>query len=344
MDHRQPRALDEVVDLTHRRAPWQLGDSGVQVVLLLLEELPQVLVLQGVVPKGPDVDPRHLRRVNDLSQGPHQGPVHAHQLLRRYAIGLVQNDVDLVVVATGCIDDTAELVGDVQFGHIEQHQDHVDTVGEPLHHGLELVAALDPLLLPGEHARRVDQRDPVQHRARQPSALQAAEKGVAKVAELCEGQGLVHHQCVPGRDAVRLAVGDAHELVGRRLGSYPQSGVVPLQQVPDEGALPSRVLPEQEHHGGRCEVRIRELRGVELVKKVVLLHGKQLLSVQALQAISDGAIDIDVLLLLIALGQPLQHGLKSRCGLSKTSQPSTCRRRPIAVPPLARSHPSARPE
>ena len=72
--------------------------------------------------------------------------------------------------------------GKVQAGpSIEEHQDHVDAVREPFHHLLELVASFDPLLLPRQHARGVDERHAVEHGAIQFGTLETSEEGIPKV-------------------------------------------------------------------------------------------------------------------------------------------------------------------
>mmetsp|Transcript_39167 Transcript_39167/g.111064 ORF Transcript_39167/g.111064 Transcript_39167/m.111064 type:complete len:337 (+) Transcript_39167:763-1773(+) len=310
VDLGQSGALDEVVELAHSSTSRQLRQRGVQVVLLRLEQPPLLVVGQRLVPERPNEDAGDFGRVNDLAQVPHQRAVDPHQLWCRTPIRLVQDDVDLVVVASGGVDDPLELVRNVKLRDIEEQQYHVHPLREPLDHGLEFVASLNALLLPGQDARRVYQRDPLQHRARQAGTLEAAQERVAEVAELREGQGLVDDQGVAGRGAVGLSVRHAHKLVGCRLRPYSQARVVPLQQVPDEGALPRRILPHEQHHRDGGEVRIGELRGIELVEVVLLLDGQQLLFVQPLQALRDGAIHLGVFLLLTPTCQPLEHGLR----------------------------------
>ena len=100
-----------------------------------------------------------------LSELPHEGPVDAHELLRRDAVGLVQEHPHLRrapaymtngcvtngYVANGCVtngfvqtylvlvrpeevEDLAELIADVQFVRVEDDHDHVRAVREPVHH------------------------------------------------------------------------------------------------------------------------------------------------------------------------------------------------------------------
>mmetsp|Transcript_44003 Transcript_44003/g.125987 ORF Transcript_44003/g.125987 Transcript_44003/m.125987 type:complete len:373 (+) Transcript_44003:275-1393(+) len=156
---RQPRSLDQVVELAHGGAAGQLRERGVEVVLLRFEQPSHVVVHQGFVPEGTDVHAGDLGGVDDLAEVPHHGAVDAHQLGGRAAVRLVQDDVDLVIVALHGQNHAPELVRDIQLGYVEEHQDHVHAVSEPPHDGLELVAALDALLLPSQHSGRVDQRD-----------------------------------------------------------------------------------------------------------------------------------------------------------------------------------------
>ena len=66
MGLRQACALDQVVQLPDGGVPRELRDIGIEVVLLLLRELPLLIVLQGLVPVGSNADPGDLRRVGDL--------------------------------------------------------------------------------------------------------------------------------------------------------------------------------------------------------------------------------------------------------------------------------------
>mmetsp|Transcript_109137 Transcript_109137/g.338924 ORF Transcript_109137/g.338924 Transcript_109137/m.338924 type:complete len:500 (+) Transcript_109137:187-1686(+) len=283
----QPGALDKVVELPDGRAARQAGEVRVEVVLLRLEEPPLLIVVQRLVPEGADVHTGDLRCVYDLAQGPHHGAVDAHELRRRDPVRLVEDDVDLGVVALHGEDDAAELVGDVHLGDVEEQEDHVHAVGEPLHDVLELVAALKPLLLTSKDAGRVDEGDALDHRARQLGTFELVEEAVAEVPQLLEGQRLVRDDGVAGDDLVAGPVDHGHELVGRGLGADEEPRVVAAQEVPDEGALAGRVLAYEEDHGPVGEVRVRELRRVEGVEVAVLLEGQQLLPVDPLQAVGD---------------------------------------------------------
>jgi len=50
-----------------------------------------VLVHQRLIPEGADVNTQHLRGFDDLAETPHEGAIHAHQLLAVHLVGLVEN-------------------------------------------------------------------------------------------------------------------------------------------------------------------------------------------------------------------------------------------------------------
>jgi len=66
---------------------------------------------------------------------------------------------DLVVVTSEGLDGPLELVRDVELVGVEEEEDSVDAFGEPLQDADELVAAIDPLLLPAQDAGSVDDGD-----------------------------------------------------------------------------------------------------------------------------------------------------------------------------------------
>ena len=135
----QPRSLDEVVEFAHSCLLGEALYVSEEVLGLSLEEPAVVSVLQGLRPEGADVDAQHLGRVDDLAQGPHEGPVDAHQLLRVHLVGLVQHHADLVVLAPEGLDGLRELVRDVQFVSIKEQDDPVDALSEPLQDLAEVV-------------------------------------------------------------------------------------------------------------------------------------------------------------------------------------------------------------
>lgn len=80
-----------------------------------------------------------LRGVDDFSQGPHQGAVDPHQLLSADLVGFVQHHAHLVLVVLQSLDHLGELVGDVQLVGVEQEDDAVHALSEPLQHGSEVI-------------------------------------------------------------------------------------------------------------------------------------------------------------------------------------------------------------
>lgn len=70
-------------------------------------------------------------------------------LLSVNLVSLVQDDPDLVIVATQRHDHAFELITDVQLVRVEQQQNEVALGRKPLRHPREIVASLRPLLLSG---------------------------------------------------------------------------------------------------------------------------------------------------------------------------------------------------
>lgn len=81
----------------------------------------------------------YLGCVDDFSQRPHQRSVDPHQLLGADLIRLVQHHAHLVLVVLQGSDHLGELVGDVQLVGVEQEDDAVHALGEPLQHRGEVV-------------------------------------------------------------------------------------------------------------------------------------------------------------------------------------------------------------
>jgi hypothetical protein len=213
-----------------------------EVGLLDLEEVLEVHVLAGRVDEGPDVDAHHLGRVDDLSEGPHHGAVDAHQLLRGHLVGLVQHDADLVVLALERLDGGLELVADVELVRVEEEEDEVCALREPLGHLDEVVGAPELLLLAGEDAGRVHEVDLVEDGGRAHGGLELVQELRAELGEGGEGHRRVDGERVSGHDAVVGAGHDGVEAVRGGLGADAGAGEVAADEVPDEGGLADGVL------------------------------------------------------------------------------------------------------
>lgn len=140
-------ALDELVDLAHGRVAGQGAEVREEVRGLGVEEDLELFVLQRLVPEGAQVDTENLGSLDDLAQAPHEGAVDPDEGLLADHISLVQDAADLVIVALERGDGRFELIGDVQLVGVEQEQDAVAALGEPLADLGEVVAAGDALLL-----------------------------------------------------------------------------------------------------------------------------------------------------------------------------------------------------
>lgn len=81
----------------------------------------------------------HLRSVDDFAQRPHQCAVHPHQLLSADLVGFVQHYPHFVLVVLQSSDYLGELVGDVELVGVEQEDDAVNALGEPLQHSGKII-------------------------------------------------------------------------------------------------------------------------------------------------------------------------------------------------------------
>lgn len=133
-------SLDQIVELAKSGVAGQRLDILEQVLLFRLKQLAIVWNQQRMRPKGAYVDTDHLRCVDDLPQRPHEGAIDAHQLLRLDLVGLVEHHTDLVLMVLKGLDDLRELVRDVQLVGVEQEDDAVHALGEPLQHRSEVIA------------------------------------------------------------------------------------------------------------------------------------------------------------------------------------------------------------
>lgn len=81
----------------------------------------------------------YLRRVNDFSQRPHQRSVDPHQLLSADLVCLVQHHAHFVLMVLQSSDHLGELVRDIELVGVEQEDDAVHALCEPLQHSGEIV-------------------------------------------------------------------------------------------------------------------------------------------------------------------------------------------------------------
>lgn len=146
---------------------------------------------------------------------------HAHELLLLHGVGLVEDDTDFFVVIAKRRDGPLKFVGDVQFVRIEEEDDHVWKGGgltnemrsdrhpyiykavpasvartrflrKPVDDLDKVVGSADALLFARENAGRVNKRDALQNGAGALRALQALQKGGAKLLQAAEGLVLLH--------------------------------------------------------------------------------------------------------------------------------------------------------
>mmetsp|Transcript_38839 Transcript_38839/g.103105 ORF Transcript_38839/g.103105 Transcript_38839/m.103105 type:complete len:313 (-) Transcript_38839:97-1035(-) len=308
MHSRKTRPLDQIVDFPDSHCPWELAQPRVEVRFLLFKEAPQVFMLELLIPERPHEHAAHLRRIEHLSQGPHQGTVHTQKLLCVYAVSFVEDGMNLGVVAPASSNHAPKLIGNVQLRNVEQEKDHICTVRKPLDDTLEVVAALETLLLSREHSRRVYEREALEHRARESGSLQASKEVVPEVRQLSERQRCIDHKSVARGRGVGFSVEHGNKPVCGGFGTNPKVRVVAPQKVSDEGALPRRVLPEQQHHRCRTEVCICQFRGVELVEQVFPLKWQHLLLVDALQLPLERSEIVQIRVVPFVLFEPSHHG------------------------------------
>ena len=279
--------LDDVVKLPHGRGAWEGLDVVEEVILLCLKEATVLVKLERPVPERPDVHPAHFGRLHDLAQGPHEGPVDAHQLLRGDGVRLVQDDPHLLLVLLDALDHPPELVRYVQLVSVEQHDDHICPVREPLDDRLEVVPAVEALFLSGQDPGRVDQRDALEDGARDEDALHPAQEGVAELLEGAKLVGRVHGQGVARCGLLVWSVHDGGKLVGRGLRPDTHPREVPFEEVANERRLSGGVLTDKEDHWLRIKVSVVHAGRVELTEFVHLFERQKLGLVHSLQSLHD---------------------------------------------------------
>ncbi|RNA06974.1 hypothetical protein BpHYR1_022215 [Brachionus plicatilis] len=278
-------ALYQVVELAQGGVLGQALQVAEQVLGLELEEAAQSVVVERPVPERADVDAGDLGRVQYFAERPHERAVHSHQLLMVDHVGLVEHDADFFVVAAQHLDRPLELVGYVEFVRVEQKQDAVAAFREPLEDGRVVVAAVEPLFFAGQNARRVDERDALEHLVVELRALEAVEKSVAEFGQGLEVFFWVDDERVARYDVFVLVVHHGYERVGGGLGPDPDAREIRLEQVADERGLARRVLAHQQHHRLRLEVRVVQHWRMKLVEFVRLLERKQFGTVDFFEAV-----------------------------------------------------------
>ena len=106
----------------------------------------------------------------------------------------------LVLVSVDGLDGPPELIRDVELVGVEEEDDAVDPLGEPLEHPDKVVAAVRALLLAAEDAGGVDHGDALEDGAADGGALEAVEEGPAELGERTELPLVVHRQRVSRYD------------------------------------------------------------------------------------------------------------------------------------------------
>ena len=309
VDFGESGALDQVVELAESGVLGQALELLEQVLRFELEQLAHRVVVERLVPERADVDARHLGRVQHLAQRPHERAVDAHQLLVVDHVGLVEHDADLLVVAAQHLDAALELVGDVELVGVEEEQDAIAAFGEPLEHGDVVVAALESLLLAGQDARRVDEREALEHLVGHLAALEAVEERVAELGQRLEVLLGVDDERVARHGVLVLVVHDGDERVGGRLGTDAYARKVRLEYVAYERGLAGRVLADEQYHRLRVEVGVLERRRVKVVELVGLLERQQLGLVDLLEAVDDR---LERVILVLLATKVLEHCLDVR--------------------------------
>ena len=164
------------------------------------------------------------------------------------------------------IDDSAKFVRYIQLMGVKEENDHIGALGEPADHTLEIIPPVEPLFLPGEDPRGVDQRDALQDWAGYKRTFQPSKEVVAESLQTSKLVLRVHGQGVAGGYLLIWAVHDGHEPIRGGLRSNSDSRKVPFKQVPDEGGFPCRVLANQKHHWFGFKVTRIEVRGVKFTE------------------------------------------------------------------------------
>ena len=102
----------------------------------------------------------------------------------------------LVLISVNCLDRAPKLIGNVQFVGVEEEDDPVDPLGEPLENPHEVVSPVSPLLFAAQDAGGVDHCDAFEDGAVDRGALEAVEKGPSKFGKRPELPLVVHRERV----------------------------------------------------------------------------------------------------------------------------------------------------
>mmetsp|Transcript_4280 Transcript_4280/g.8165 ORF Transcript_4280/g.8165 Transcript_4280/m.8165 type:complete len:294 (-) Transcript_4280:94-975(-) len=237
-------------------------------------------MLQVLVPVAAAVDPADLRRPEYLAHAPQQASVDPHELRLLDLVRLVEDAPDLVVVRPELGNDVAELVGDVELVGVEEEEDEVGPLRKPLHHVGEVVAPGNPLLLPAQHSRAVDDGDALEQLRGGDASLELVEEGRAEVRKAAKGQLRDDGQGVALDDLVLLPVHNGYELVGGRLGTDVRGGIRTSKEVRDESRFAGGVLSDEEDGGLGLNLAVRDRRVVKGREQESRLYWTQLLVIQ----------------------------------------------------------------
>lgn len=71
-------------------------------------------------------------------------------------VGFVENDSNLVVVSSQCLDGSPELIRNVELVCVKQQNDSIDSFSKPLENPSEIVATIDSLFLARQNSRSVN--------------------------------------------------------------------------------------------------------------------------------------------------------------------------------------------
>ncbi len=159
-----------------------------------------------------------------------------------------------------------------------------------------VIAAIQTLFLAGQYARRVDKRHLSEHIAWQLTALEPVQKCIAELGQRLEVFLGVDNQRIAGHYGLVVAVHDGYERVGGRLGANAYAGKVAFDQIADERCLARRILPDEQNHRLRVEVRVLERRRMEVIEPVGLLEWQQLCFVNLFEAVDDVVVSLGLFL------------------------------------------------